>query len=82
VLLLDMPAREGTRAGRPEHTYLEVTLTTFTPDEQTTNSAADDGPDDPMARACKGCSAEPGEPCAWGCLSHVTDEAGQPIEGR
>lgn len=30
--------------------------------------------------ACPGCNAEPGEPCRPGCLSHVTDSNGQPLE--
>lgn len=32
-------------------------------------------PDDPLERACEGCTAEPGEPCRPWCLSH-DDPAG------
>lgn len=29
---------------------------------------------------CPGCNAPAGEPCRWGCLSTVTDDAGQPVD--
>lgn len=30
---------------------------------------------------CPGCGAEVGEPCREWCLSTVTDDAGQPVDG-
>lgn len=34
---------------------------------------------DALAQVCDGCGAEVGESCRPGCLSHVTDDTGQPI---
>ena len=34
-----------------------------------------------LAEPCPGCGAEAGEPCREWCLSRVTDDAGQPVDG-